>query len=124
LAMYVCVGVPRVAFQCLGRLCIDFRETVDEKVWKAAKGDNSVGYKENLRTFLSEYRDPKSFDSVVRTSAKVDDARAIMEKNIESLLQNHEDIDVLLKKSEDVSESSKTLFEGSKKVRKSCCKLQ
>ncbi|KAH0484104.1 MAG: hypothetical protein KVP17_004914 [Porospora cf. gigantea B] len=116
---------PRVAFQALAATQRDFRRKVKVEQWAAATGDlnktDQLKYHSSMTRWREQYSDPSKFDAVTRTQKKVDDTQEIMQRNIDQVLGNMENIETLLGKSEDVSAQTQALFKSSKKMKKQCC---
>lgn len=115
---------PRVAFQGINKIHEDFRQKVPEQIWAAVKKDlDCDGYKDTLREWLKQYSDPKSFDAVSSTQGKVDETKAQMQRNLNQVLGNMQNMEQLMEKSDDLSANTQQMFKQSKKMKKGCCNV-
>lgn len=115
---------PRIIFELFAKIHDDFREKVPRQVWQNATTDCVAPYKKNLEQWISEYKNPLEFDAVSRVANKVEETKEILRKNIEQILGNREQVEKLLRESEDVSTQSEMMFKAAKKANKGCCRLQ
>lgn len=58
---------------------------------------------------MTKYNDPNN-DAVSSVLAKVDDVKGIMVQNIDQIMQNHERVDVIVNKSENLALTSRISF--------------
>eukprot|EP01054_Gregarina_sp_Poly1_P002237 Gregarina_sp_Poly_1__2236@NODE_159_length_12283_cov_147_306729_g141_i0_p8_GENE_NODE_159_length_12283_cov_147_306729_g141_i0NODE_159_length_12283_cov_147_306729_g141_i0_p8_ORF_typecomplete_len205_score38_69Synaptobrevin/PF00957_21/4_1e11Longin/PF13774_6/1e09MCPsignal/PF00015_21/0_025GED/PF02212_18/4_7e03GED/PF02212_18/0_18MRPL52/PF18699_1/0_21_NODE_159_length_12283_cov_147_306729_g141_i011431757 len=115
---------PRVAFQCLTVVHNDFKVKVPEPFYKDVKDDGAAGaYKEMLRDIAKQFADPRKFDAVTSTQGKVDDTKEIMQKNLEQVLGNMQQMEELMAQSDDLSANTQQMFKSSKKIKKGCCQV-
>ncbi|CDU20066.1 hypothetical protein YYC_00536 [Plasmodium yoelii 17X] len=75
-----------------------------------------------LNELLKKYQNPSEADRLSRVQKDLDEVRDVMLKNIEDLLQRGEKLDDLMKKSQDLSNSSYQFYRQAKKNNQ-CCKL-
>ncbi|KAJ1604707.1 SNARE protein [Cryptosporidium canis] len=73
---------------------------------------------------LNKYKDPTVSDAIIESQIKIDKARDAINVSLKSFLDRGENLDELIQKSNDLSQSSKKLFKMSKKTKKPCCSLQ
>lgn len=75
-----------------------------------------------LDGLCAQYEDLQSADKISAMKANLDETHDIMRENIEKILANNEQIDVLVERSADLSESSKTFYRQTRKLN-ACCVL-
>ncbi|KAH8583913.1 uncharacterized protein ELE39_002671 [Cryptosporidium sp. chipmunk genotype I] len=73
---------------------------------------------------LNKYKEPLISDAIIESQIKIDKAREAINVSLKSFLDRGENLDELIQKSNDLSESSKKLFKMSKKTKRPCCSLQ
>eukprot|EP00923_Selenidium_pygospionis_P052898 GHVN01091646.1.p1 GENE.GHVN01091646.1~~GHVN01091646.1.p1 ORF type:complete len:246 (+),score=18.30 GHVN01091646.1:683-1420(+) len=93
----------RVAFLCLEEVHTTFKRTVGVTVWARVEEDDVCDFKSELRAILKNYQDPREVDALKNTQAKVDEAQAVIHRDIMTLLENNESLDALVEKSDDLS---------------------
>lgn len=111
----------RVAFSFLNKVLSDFEQQSGE-TWKEMEVD--MGEEKTppfLPKILTEFQDPKAADKLLQIQDKLDDIKEIMHRNIEEVLKRGETIDVLVQKSQDISENSKFFYQKARKQNQ-CCK--
>lgn len=115
----------RIAFTCLSKVHDDFKRKIPEALYKQMRErDADAGFRDDLRKILKAHADPKKFDAVTSTQAKVDAVTDIMQKNLEQVLGNMPQVEMLLDESEDLHANTKAMFQTSKKLKKNaCCSL-
>ncbi|SBT80170.1 SNARE protein, putative [Plasmodium malariae] len=79
-------------------------------------------FHEELNELLKKYQNPSEADKLSRVQKDLDEVKDVMLKNIEDLLQRGEKLDDLMKKSQDLSNSSYQFYRQAKKNNQ-CCKL-
>ncbi|EZG63420.1 SNARE protein [Gregarina niphandrodes] len=115
---------PRVAFQCLTKVHHDFKSKVPEQFYKAVTDDGAAAsYKDVLREFLKEFKDPSKFDAVTSTQQKVDESKKIVQRRLDDVLDNMQNLDKLVEQSDDLSTNTQVMFKTAKKMKKGCCKV-
>jgi synaptobrevin family protein YKT6 len=72
--------------------------------------------------FIKEYQESKDYDKISKVKAELDEVKEIMTRNIETVIGRGEQLDELVKKSEDLSAKSKSFYKASKKVN-GCCTI-
>ncbi|SPJ11970.1 SNARE protein, putative [Plasmodium sp. DRC-Itaito] len=75
-----------------------------------------------LNDLLKKYQNPSEADKLSRVQKDLDEVKDVMLKNIEDLLQRGEKLDDLMKKSQDLSNSSYQFYRQAKKNNQ-CCSL-
>ncbi|EUD69149.1 synaptobrevin like YKT6 [Plasmodium inui San Antonio 1] len=75
-----------------------------------------------LLDLLRKYQNPSEADKLSRVQKDLDEVKDVMLKNIDDLLQRGEKLDDLMKKSQDLSNSSYQFYRQAKKNNQ-CCKL-
>ncbi|CAA9989367.1 snare protein homologue, putative [Plasmodium knowlesi strain H] len=76
----------------------------------------------DLMELLKKYQNPTEADKLSRVQKDLDEVKDVMLKNIDDLLQRGEKLDDLMKKSQDLSNSSYQFYRQAKKNNQ-CCKL-
>jgi synaptobrevin family protein YKT6 len=74
----------------------------------------------DLELYIKTYQDPANADNLTMVKKDVDEVLQIMRQNIDLVLKRGEDLDSLIKKSDELSEASKGFYNKSKKLN-SCC---
>lgn len=77
---------------------------------------------QELNELLKKYQNPLEADKLSKVQKDLDEVKDVMLKNIEDLLQRGEKLDDLMKKSQDLSNSSYQFYRQAKKSNQ-CCKL-
>ncbi|KAH8740003.1 SNARE protein [Cryptosporidium ryanae] len=111
----------RSAFSCINELYYDLNKKYLNTEMTGIK--EQIHIKE-LQDYIKKYKDPLVTDSIFESQIKVERASEAMHVSLRSLLDRGENLDILLQKSQDLSDYSKKLFKTSKKTNKSCCNLQ
>lgn len=73
-----------------------------------------------LNKFLKEYEDPVEVDKIIKIQKTIDETKAIMMENINTLIERGQSIDDMVAKSEILSESSKIFYDGTRKLNRRC----
>ncbi|CRH01152.1 SNARE protein, putative [Plasmodium relictum] len=79
-------------------------------------------FNNELNELLKKYQNPSEADKLLKVQKDLDEVKDVMLKNIEDLLQRGEKLDDLMKKSQDLSNSSYQFYRQAKKNNQ-CCKL-
>lgn len=114
---------PRVAFNLLIDALNSF-EDANKGVWPLANTPEEV---KKLSTgepgaLFKKYQNVDEMDKLAEAQRKVDDTKEIVQKTLESMLDRQENLEELMKASEEVSETSYQMYKKSKNVNK-CCKM-
>ncbi len=112
----------RVAFGFLNMVINDFHKTFAEKVWKPTTKDWELKYPK-LGDFLKKADEPSQWDSLAKAQSKIDSIKEVMFRNMDHVLERGEKLGDLVKRSQDLSASSKFFYKDSKKLNR-CCVLQ
>jgi synaptobrevin family protein YKT6 len=75
-----------------------------------------------LCNLLIEYQDPAEVDPIISLSREIDETKETLHRSLDSLLKRGENLDELVKKSEELSMTSKTFYIKAKKMN-SCCNI-
>lgn len=70
---------------------------------------------------LQKYNDENEVDKLNIAKRKTEELKFQMIENLEQLIDDQEDIDDLIKESEDMNANTKKIFEKSRKLNKKCC---
>ena len=73
-----------------------------------------------IKNEIEGWQDPLNKDSIRKLQDELNDVMDIMKKNIEELLKREENLDSLIKKSKDLSESSKNFYKYARKTNRCC----
>lgn len=73
-----------------------------------------------LCDLLQKYQDPANVDPIINLQKEMDETKDILHKTLDSVLKREETLDELIKKSTELSNSSKTFYIKTKKMN-SCC---
>lgn len=84
--------------------------------------DSVINKKNSLRYILEECQDPLKIDQIMRIQKNVDDTKLILYDTIEKALDKGEKLDMLVEKSNELSDTSKDFYKYSKKLN-SCCSV-
>eukprot|EP00921_Rhytidocystis_pertsovi_P021662 GHVQ01034595.1.p1 GENE.GHVQ01034595.1~~GHVQ01034595.1.p1 ORF type:complete len:209 (+),score=34.39 GHVQ01034595.1:647-1273(+) len=130
--MFVCAIAEhdypqRIGFDVIHKIRRCFIDTVSHSVWISAdEGSSNSTFRHRLTDLLTQYQNPATFDKVVQAQQRTETVQEQMQHNITALLHTGENIETLVAKSNDLSESSKVLFKSSRKLKKryACCKTQ
>lgn len=69
---------------------------------------------------LRHYQDPMQADKIIKVQRQIDDVAEVAHKTINSLLDRGEKLDVLMDKSQDLSQNSKIYLKNAKKLNRCC----
>jgi len=69
---------------------------------------------------IVSYQEPEKVDKILAINNALDETKEIILKNIEKVLARGDDIDILVKKSHDLSKSSKKFYKTAKKMNRCC----
>ncbi len=86
------------------------------------KQDQKMKFKE-LDDMIRKYQDPKEADKLLKIESELDDLQGMLTKTMEDLLERGENLDEMMKQSEDVSNMAYTFYTSSKKANKKCCSI-
>lgn len=81
--------------------------------------DFSLEYPKLFNQIVS-FQEPEKVDKIYAINKSLDETKEIMLKNIEKVLARGENIDELVKKSHDLSKSSKKFYKTAKKMNRCC----
>ncbi|KAK6588762.1 hypothetical protein RS030_2206 [Cryptosporidium xiaoi] len=109
----------RSAFSCINELYSDLYKSYLNIEISDIK--EQIHIKE-MQDYLKKYKNPLFSDAIFESQMKVEKASEAMHISLRSLLDRGENLDILLQKSQDLSDYSKKLFKTSKKTNKSCLK--
>jgi synaptobrevin family protein YKT6 len=73
-----------------------------------------------LNDALRSYQDPMQADKIIKVQRQIDDVAQVAHKTINSLLDRGEKLEVLMDKSQDLSENSKIYLKNAKKLNRCC----
>ncbi|KAF7457263.1 putative prenylated protein [Cryptosporidium felis] len=110
----------RTAFSCINEVYRTFRDQVSGETLGTA---DQISLKE-IDVLLNKYKDPLVSDAIIESQMKINRAKEAINTSLKSFLDRGENLDELIQKSSDLSESSKKLFKLSKKAKRSCCSFQ
>ncbi|OII75303.1 SNARE protein [Cryptosporidium ubiquitum] len=110
----------RIAFSSIFEAYIHIRDQNQQEIFSTE--ENKKMYKA-INTILNKYK-PLISDAIIESQIKIDKAREAINVSLKSFLDRGENLDELIQKSNDLSESSKKLFKMSKKTKRPCCSLQ
>lgn len=116
-----------VAQSILSKVCDEFVSKYPRSAYKDATKDSlpknqtsvNLPYPE-LEGYIQKYQDPNNADSIMKIQKELDEAKIILHKTIEGVLERGEKIDSLVAKSDDLSAQSKMFYTQAKK-QNSCC---
>jgi len=118
----VCVSVheypTRVAHTMMQRVSEDFAGQIKPTEW--SKGQEVVGFNEQLEVHLNKFQDPTQSDAMSRLQTDLDDTKIVLHSTIEAVLQRGEKLDDLVEISEALSKQSKLFYITARKTN-SCC---
>ena len=119
---------PMVAHRILYELLSDFEDFINHPDNKNIKHlintsskDISVdAFKPQLKKVMHKGQDPKEIDKIEKIRQELDKSFDIMYKNIELLIDRGDKLDILVKKSTDLSQSSKIFYKQAAKQNRCC----
>ena len=76
----------------------------------------------NLEAIVTQYEDPVSVDKIAKVQDELDKTVETMQLAIEKVLERGENIEVLVKKSDELNESAKIFVNDAKRLN-SCCNI-
>ena len=84
---------------------------------------NKDTLKQNLESFIIDFQNPANADKLIKVNKDLQKTIDIVHKTIESVLDRGEKMETLIKKSEDLSASSKLFYQEASKANR-CCVIQ
>ncbi|KAK9866022.1 hypothetical protein WJX84_012428 [Apatococcus fuscideae] len=118
-AVFVDEDYPsRPAFSIAKHVITRFDERSRDS-WREQEKDCTLA-NDILEDALQEFQDPAKADKIFKLTREVDDIKVIMHKNIDTMLDRGEKIDVLVAKSNDLSSTSKVFYKQAKKTKRCC----
>ena len=85
-------------------------------------GDEAMLHPDEINEILDKYQKPEELDKIYRLKVDLEDIKEIMHKNISQLHLNKEQLDNLIKTTDELSKSSKIFATNAKKLNR-CCNL-
>ena len=76
-----------------------------------------------LDALLQKYQDPFEVDKLMKVESDLNEIQDILQKTMKDMLQRGEDLDQLMKQSEDISALAYQFHDKSKKANKTCCSI-
>ncbi|KAL5368565.1 SNARE protein [Cryptosporidium parvum] len=110
----------RIAFSSIFEAYMNIK---DKNQHELSLLDDKLIYR-TIFTILNKYKEPLISDAITESQIKIDKAREAINVSLKSFLDRGENLDELIQKSNDLSDSSKKLFKMSKKTKRPCCSLQ
>ncbi|VWU53018.1 SNARE protein, putative [Hepatocystis sp. ex Piliocolobus tephrosceles] len=114
--MRIAFGLIDTTHKLFKQTCRNQYEHVTEDLKEGALFNNE------LNELLKKYQNPSEADKLSKVQKDLDEVKDVMLKNIEDLLQRGEKLDDLMKKSQDLSNSSYQFYRQAKQNNQ-CCKL-
>ena len=113
----------RVAIDFLLKIYDNFKSFIKEKNIDISVYTDDTNLKfEYIKTGIDEWQDPTKKDNLMMLQNELNEVKNIMVKNIEELMNRGESLESLIKKSKDLSETSKNYYDQSKRTNR-CCNL-
>ena len=111
----------RVAIEFLLKIIDDFKIFIMEKKidLNSYIKDTDIKY-EYIKNEIEEWQNPATKDNLMRLQEELNDVVDIMRKNLDELLKREENLESLIIKSNELSETSKTFYIHAKKTN-ICC---
>ncbi|KAF2654473.1 snare protein-like protein ykt6 [Lophiostoma macrostomum CBS 122681] len=114
----------RVAFALLDKTAGDFCDRYPRSAFAnmpaTGKDDPDPFPLPELKTYITQYQDPASADTITKIQNELEETKAVLYKSIDAALERGEKMDNLVNKSEQVSATSKLFYTQAKK-QNSCC---
>lgn len=108
----------RVAFVLSVNLISSFLKRYQME-WLEMKENQITDFKE-LKESIINYQDPEKADKIYSINKHLDDTIDVMKKNIDKVLDRGVKIEELVKKSKDLSYTSKQFYKSSKNLNRCC----
>lgn len=100
-----------VAHQLLGKICDEFLTKYPRTAFASASKTSPVALSyPALKDYIVKYQNPEQADTITKIQKELDDAKNIMHKTIEAVLERGEKIDTLVAKSDGLSAQSKMFY--------------
>ena len=111
----------RVAIDFLFKIIEDFKIFLKEKKidLNIYSTDTCLKY-DYIKKEIEEWQDPSKKDNITKLKDELDEIMDIMNKNLSELLKREENLDSLIKKSNDLSQTSKNFYIQAKKTNRCC----
>ena len=77
---------------------------------------------DTVEGLLNKYQEPEKIDPITKINQELAETKEIMVQNIDKVLARGEKIEVLMDKSKDLSNTSKTFYKKSKRLNR-CCNI-
>lgn len=114
----------RVAFDIVRKTQNDFMEFLqkEKKTLKEANEDNYFSnFNATLKKILDTYQDPTKGDNLSKIKKDLEETKEVLNQALEKLLDRGEQIDNLIERSEELSQSSKEFYKRTKNSK--CCTI-
>ncbi len=72
---------------------------------------------------IEEFQDPKKADKLLQIESELNDLQGMLTKTLGDLLDRGENLDDLMKQSEDISQSAYMFYNKSKQANQKCCSI-
>ena len=82
--------------------------------------ENQITDFKELKESIINYQDPKQADKIYSINKQLDETLDVMKKNIDKVLDRGVKIEELVKKSKDLSYTSKQFYKNSKNLNRCC----
>ena len=111
----------RVAIEFLLKIIDDFKIFIMEKKidLNSYIKDTDIKY-EYIKNEIEEWQNPATKDNLMKLQEELNDVADIMRKNLDELLKREENLESLIIKSNELSETSKNFYIHAKKTNRCC----
>lgn len=108
------------------KVLAELRRTFEEKhsyeSVKNISSDTDLQLNE-LQGMIDKYQDPHEADKLIKLESKLKEIESMLGKTMNDLLERGDNLDELMKNSEDISQTALHFYQNSKKANQKCCSL-
>ncbi len=72
---------------------------------------------------LVKFQDPKEADKLLKIESDIEEIQGMLNKTMADLLERGENLDVLMKNSEDISNMAYNFYQNSRRANQKCCSI-
>ena len=111
----------RVAIEFLMKILDNFKIFIKEKKidLNLYTVDTDIKY-DYIKNEIEDWQDPSKKDDIMKLQDELNDICDIMKKNINELIKREENLETLIIKSEEISQTSKIFYKNAKKTNRCC----
>lgn len=110
---------PRVAYTLISEILQLFLQKYPNREFMRATADTGMELSEGTDLF-NKFQDPKEADKITKIEKQLDEIKDVVMQSMDDLMKRGETLDSLMKKSNDLSETSYQFYKTAKKNNQCC----